>query len=323
VALLFVLTASLALCTARRYAMIGRTKGAVRARVIGSFITHVSLLLVISGGVMRVLWGQKGMIGFHEGDTATQVSSTDGAFSLPFTVRLLDFDLEFYAATSAPAAKVVGQLLVQWPEKQLKAAFPITVGVAHPLTEPGAPAGKAPAFTLTVLRYVPDFMLDGGKNEVKSRSDVPNNPAIQVSVCSASATNTQWVFARFPDFGAHSGETGASPLSFRFDMPPPAAMGRGGPPIKAFKSTLELQEKGVTVLTKTIAVNSPLSYRGYTFYQTGYNPNDLTWSELQVVRDPGVPVVYTGFILMMIGLTIVFCVGPWLDTQRQATGGMS
>ena len=80
---------------------------------------------------------------------------------------------------------------------------------------------------------------------------------------------------------------------------------------------------GAVVSTRTIAVNSPFSWGGFTFYQTSYNPDDLTWSALQVVRDPGVPVVYAGFILMMAGLTMVFCVGPWLGGQRKMTGGLS
>ena len=59
-----------------------------------------------------------------------------------------------------------------------------------------------------------------------------------------------------------------------------------------------------------MAVNLPFTYHGYTFYQTNYNPDDLTWSAMQVVKDPGVPIVYSGFILMMIGLTMVFWLNP-------------
>lgn len=319
VALLFLLAASLLVCTHRRYQAIGRSTGALRARATGSFITHVSLLLVIAGGVMRVLWGQKGMIQFHEGETATQVVSPEGAFALPFAVKLTDFELEHYATTSPAPSEAAGQLLVQWPEKQLAARLPATPGLSHPLTEPGAPADAPPAFKVAVLRYVPDFSMDGAGGEVVSRSSQPNNPAIQVAVMSGGATNTRWVFARFPDFGAHGGEPGASPLRLRFEMAA-GAMGREGPPIKAFKSTVQVLENGAAVLTRTVAVNSPLSYRGYTFYQTNYDPEDLTWSALQVVKDPGIPVVYAGFVLMMVGLTVVFCVGPWLDGQSRKTG---
>ncbi|HTS17895.1 MAG TPA: cytochrome c biogenesis protein ResB, partial [Verrucomicrobiae bacterium] len=61
------------------------------------------------------------------------------------------------------------------------------------------------------------------------------------------------------------------------------------------------------------------SYKGYTFYQSGYNPDDLSYTAFQVVKDPGVPVVYAGFALMIVGLFIVFYLNPWLDARRKAS----
>lgn len=317
--LLFVLAASLTLCTLRRYAAIGRTTGAVRARVIGSFVTHVSLLLVIAGGVVRVFWAQKGTIQFHEGETVAEVVGADGTFPLPFAIRLAKFDLEFYKPPAPPPDAKPGKLVVQWAGKAATLDLPVEPGTAYPVAEPEAPAGSAAAYTVRVLRYLPDFSLDGPRGEAKSRSDQPNNPAVQVEVSGAGKTNTQWVFAKFPDFNSHGGEAGAMPLSFRFESTAPAMTEM--PSIKAFKSTVEVLENKAVVQSRVIAVNSPFSYGGFTFYQLSYDPRDLTWSALQVVKDPSVPIVYGGFILMMIGLSIVFCVGPWLETQHRTTGG--
>ena len=88
-------------------------------------------------------------------------------------------------------------------------------------------------------------------------------------------------------------------------------------PIKSFKSTLELVEGQAVVGHRVVEVNSPFSYEGYTFYQSGYNPEDLSYTSLQVVKDPGVPVVYAGFSLMIVGLFIVFYLGPWLSAERK------
>ena len=63
---------------------------------------------------------------------------------------------------------------------------------------------------------------------------------------------------------------------------------------------------------RTAAVNHPLKFNGYTFYQSGYNPNDPSWTSLEVVRDPGVPLVYGGFVSLICGLFIVFYLNPWL-----------
>ena len=322
VLLLFVLTVSLMVCTYRRYLTIARVTGAVRARVTGSFITHVSLLLVIAGGVVRVLWAQNGTIQLHEGETITHVAGPDGPFPLPFSVRLAKFDLEFYESKPASTNDAASHLLMQWADKQVQAAYPIDTGVVHSVTAPDAPAGAAPAFTVTVLRYVPNFVIDGPSGTAKSRSNTPNNPAVQIEVRGGGGTNTQWVFARFPDFASHGGDATTQPLTFRFVMESTAAIERDGQSIKAYKSTIEVLEGGAVVRKKVIVVNSPFTHRGYTFYQLSYDPQDLTWSALQVVKDPSVPLVYAGFVLMMAGLTVVFCVGPWLDGQRRKTGGV-
>lgn len=321
VGLLFSLAASLMVCTGRRYRAIKSASGAARLRVIGSFITHVSLLLVLAGGVIRVLWGQKGMIQFREGEIVTSAESSEGPMELPFSLRLTKFELEYHK-NPASAETPSDRLLVQWDEKNLVAHFPLELNKDCPIVPADAPAGASPAFTVKALRYVADFKVDGATGEVKSRSDVPNNPAVQIMIVGAGVTNTQWVFARFPDFGSHGGAGGAMPLKFLFETAPAENMGRQGS-IKAFKSTVEVIENGVVMSAPTIAVNSPFSWKGFSFYQTSYNPDDLAWSALQVVRDPGIPIVYAGFILMMVGLTLVFCVGPWMGDQRRSTGELS
>jgi len=129
------------------------------------------------------------------------------------------------------------------------------------------------------------------------------------------------------------GNTGPQPLPFALQLAKfeietdPAAGTRAAvapetPPmmkrsIKNFRSTVQLVDNGVAVGERTIAVNSPLKVKGYTFYQTGYNPDDLSWTSLRVVRDPGVPFVYAGFILLIGGLFVVFYLNPWL-TAREA-----
>ena len=319
VGLLFALAASLLVCTRLRYRAMKRVTGSARLRVMGSFITHVSLLLILSGGVVRVIWGQKGMIQFHEGQVVDRAESPEGDLVFPFSIRLVKFDLEFHTNAMASKETPADMLLVLWPEKELVAHYPIELNVERSVTPADAPAGASPSFRVKVLRYVPDFTFDGATGEVKSRSDVPNNPAVQVEVIGGAGTNTQWVFSRFPDFGSHAGAGADMPLKFRFQTAPPEERRMQGP-IKAFKSTVEVIENGVVADTRTIAVNSPLSRGGFTFYQTSYNPDDLSWSALQVVRDPGVPVVYAGFALMMVGLTLVFCIAPWLGEQTRMTG---
>lgn len=88
----------------------------------------------------------------------------------------------------------------------------------------------------------------------------------------------------------------------------PDADAPGG--IRNFRSTVALAADGRAVCTGVIAVNAPLAWHGYTLYQSGYNPCDPGWTSLLVVRDPGVPVVYAGFAMVLTGLFPVLFVWP-------------
>ena len=198
-----------------------------------------------------------------------------------------------------------------WPEKNLSANLPIKLNVAQRFGD----------FSITVLKYVPDFVIDMTTKEITSRSSEPRNPAVLVAVAGPTYQNHRWLFAKFPDFVMHTPDgqpTGPSPLDIVYQasvsLKPQGING----PIKGFKSTLDFVEGNEPVVqAKTIEVNHPFSFKGYTFYQSGYNPDDLSYTSLQGVKDPGVPVVYAGFSLMIVGLFIVFYLNPWLNERRK------
>jgi len=92
--------------------------------------------------------------------------------------------------------------------------------------------------------------------------------------------------------------------------------------IRNYRSTLAISEGGRVVKEGSLAVNAPLSYGGYTFYQSGYDPADTTWTSLLVVRDPGVPLVFAGFGILIVGLFLGLYVWP-KETATDAIGGMT
>ncbi len=289
IGLLCVLAASIATCSMRRFATMRRTAGYARVRALGSMLTHISMLLILAGGVIRGVWGEKGYLELREGQTATQFIESRGVKALPFAVHLSKFEIETYEQ------KPDDQLVVRWGESGRQAVLPVKLGVEQTFED----------FKITVLRYVPDFAVDMQTREVASRSSRPNNPAILVAVNGPTYQNHRWLFARFPDFD----HGGASPLQMVYVAKPT------GGAIKSFKSTLRFDQRDTT-----IEVNRPFSYQGYTFYQSGYDPNDLSYTSLQVVKDPGVPVVYAGFGLMIAGLFIVFYLNPWLHGRARPPG---
>ncbi len=321
IGLLGTLAATVAVCSSRRFATVRRTSGYARYRAFGSMLTHISILLILTGGVIRGVWGEKGYIELREGETNAQVVTENSAKPLPFAIHLTKFEIETYDQSGAGVGREAQAknenggdgLQVSWPEKKLEATLPVKVGVEQAFGE----------FKITILKYLPDFVVDMQTREVTSRSNEPRNPAILVAVNGSTYQNHRWLFARFPDFDMHtkdSQSSGPSPLEMVYESRSAVtqkAMPAG--PIKSFKSTLELIEGESVVGHRVVEVNSPFSYKGYTFYQSGYNPEDLSYTSLQVVKDPGVAVVYSGFALMIAGLFIVFYLNPWFDSRRKSS----
>ena len=310
--LLCVLASSVAVCSTRRFATVRRTKGYARGRALGSMLTHISMLLILAGGVIRGVWGEKGYIELREGDTKASFVVENEEKPLPFALHLSKFEIETDNPQAAPAGNGdADRILVSWPEKNLQAALPVELNVAQ----------KFGDFTITVLKYVPDFMIDMATKEVSSRSNDPLNPALLVAVDGPTYRNHRWLFAKFPDFVMHTPDgqpTGPSPLEMVYRTQAGAAPRMIHGPIKNFHSTIDVVDNDGTVLQdRSVAVNHPFRYKGYTFYQAGYDPDDLTYTSLQVVKDPGVTVVYAGFSLMIAGLFVVFYLNPWLNGRKE------
>jgi hypothetical protein len=79
-----------------------------------------------------------------------------------------------------------------------------------------------------------------------------------------------------------------------------------------FVSQVRLKDEKLGIIDQphTIAMNEPLSHRGYTFYQSSYNrhrdPQTLQFtgqfqSVFQVATDPGRQVKYAGCLLVVLG----------------------
>ena len=76
--------------------------------------------------------------------------------------------------------------------------------------------------------------------------------------------------------------------------------------VKNFSSRVTVIEQDKEILKDTIKVNHPLKYKGYSFYQSGYDQKNFKWTGLDVVRDPGEPFVWCGFILLNCGVILSF-----------------
>jgi hypothetical protein len=302
-ALVGALAASLLACGARQSLALRGARGAAAGRLFGSLLLHGSLIAVLVGAAMRDVAGQRGTLRLHTGEATSVVDTDRGPLSLPFDVTLQHFTIETHAVPVATH----GHIVVHWPGAT-PTVVPVDEGVTHTVRPPGAATAADRACTIRVVRLVPDFVLDRQTRTITSLSNEPRNPAAQIEVTAPGFIATNWYFANFPGFRMPRLSDAPDPFQLVYQATPATPGGRA--PIRNFRSRVAFSENGRVARSGDIAVNAPLTWRGYTFYQAGYNPDDLDWTSLQVVRDPGVPVVFAGFGMLLAGLFLMLFVWP-------------
>lgn len=288
-ALLFLLSLNLIYCLSSRPIL--------KRKFLGFTLTHLGFIIILLGAIVGAVFGEKGYIQIYEGQSLNGFMNRSGEkINLPFTVFLEKFSLEYYdSGTQKLSVKVL--------DKNVEKELPVNFNQKYDI------AGTN--YYVEIERYLPDFAIDTTSKQAFSRTNQANNPALLVKITSPTRTGLpnplgegpspkgqteeRWVFGRFPEMQFNQQDKNIE-----------LAYYAGAGEIKDFKSKINILENNQIVLTKTIEVNHPLNYKGYYFYQASYDSQNLKWSGLQVAKDPGVGIVYSGFAFIIFGLIINF-----------------
>jgi hypothetical protein len=235
-------------------------------------LLHAGLVVIIAGSFATRYYRFEAQLPLHTGEASDTVQSARAAYKLPFTVKLENFTLDYYA-------QPYGRLILD--ENGARREFEAREGLVM-RTASGA--------TVTVLRLAHDFGLTG-RNEVVEKSPYWFNPAVQVEIASGGKKKKLWFFSNFP--GMHGGDL---PFALYYSLEQAE--------IKNFTSSVAITGAAGDTLRADIAVNRPLRYGGYTLYQTSYDPADAGYSLLTVTRDRGLWVVYAGFAIFLAGVLL-------------------
>ena len=82
------------------------------------------------------------------------------------------------------------------------------------------------------------------------------------------------------------------------------------PPVREYRSRVTLAEPGKPSYVANVRVNHPVWVQGYHIYQLSWGQSwdmyrrPVTYTVLQFIRDPGLPVVYTGFAVLFAGVLL-------------------
>jgi len=160
---------------------------------------------------------------------------------------------------------------------------------------------------IRVIKYFPSHGLKksvvkrvgGHEGHNHGPGEHAGNPAVLIEMEGPRGKVAEWVFAHTPPHWYPDNN-----FAVLYE--------KSGMEIKDYKSILRVVENGKTMVTKTIEVNNALKYKGFVFYQSSYDPEGERYTGLQVTKNPGLLVVYTGFIMLCIGIVFIFYVKPFL-----------
>ncbi len=212
---------------------------------LAAYVVHLSLLLILGGGIVDAVWGYRGYMSLSLDGQSNQIDMRDGTKkAIPFTVRCEGAGQENYADGSP--RRWWSRLTVLEDGREVKRK---EIEVNEPLVHRGlrffqsgygstgevgsirllAVSKKNPAdsreivlhpgekvaldaeHSVQLAAFVPDLVING--NRIESRSDQPNNPAIQLSIASQKAGESKmWLFANYPAFSHPSN----APYDFKF-----------------------------------------------------------------------------------------------------------
>jgi cytochrome c-type biogenesis protein CcsB len=106
---------------------------------IGYLVTHASLVLILAGALVTYAFKVEGTIGLWEGGTGNVIEQVDGRqltarHTLPFSIRLVDFQIDRYPGTMRPA---MFRSYVVITDLETGRSTPEAIWMNHPLSVKG------------------------------------------------------------------------------------------------------------------------------------------------------------------------------------------
>jgi hypothetical protein len=295
----------------------------IKIKNAGFFVCHVGLLTTLIGAGLSSYFAVRGRVEmFADGSTVKDVLVTKsgqvkiaayGANGQPvpataplgFDLRLDQFDLVRYATEYRIGYYEPRQLEDGRVDWRLKASFDPEEGVKHLL-----PGGNT--FTIGKLwtEYQPGNDAAGRLAKAEPGMEMKNPAAVlEVKVDGEATQSAPLVVHSQANFVA---------------VPPGSPNPRGFLAFERREDEAKSYQSHVTAIAggaekkALVSVNDPFSFKGWTFYQVNYDPKNPKYSGLEAVHDPGVNWVFSGFVLIMMGVFYMFYVETRLKGRKPA-----
>jgi hypothetical protein len=289
---LYVLT-SLGLVTLRRSVPF-------RKKNIGFILNHAGLWIVIAAASLGTGDLRRLRMELYQGDPVWYAYDKNShVHHLPFALELINFDIEEYPPQLAIVDSHTGQL-----------SDPGQMPLPHIET------GKTTSllgWRITIDEYLPMAMEENGQYVFSMQTGAP--PFAKVRAINESTGESQegWIscgsFMFNPVFLLLEGRN-----LLVMTLPEP----------KKYQSHIIARTMDGSPRELYIEVNKPPTLAGWKLYQMSYNQAMGKWSEvsvLEIVKDPWLPLVYLGFIMLFAGAVFIFWIGKELKEDETPMPG--
>lgn len=206
---------------------------------------------------------------------------------LPFAIHLHAFEVEFYPPNLTLIDSKTG-------------AYANMSGEPPIHLTPGA-SGQIGDSLVEVLDWVPDAPWSSPEDAV---------PAARIRISKPGMDPSEgWI---------SSGSKLAPPMFMPIGD---QVLAMSEPQPKRYLSQMTIVREGFEPMEASIEVNKPLRVAGWWLYQKGYSPNPSGpgyLSQIEAIRDPWLPFVYTGFALMAVGSLLGFARAGQILRNRSA-----
>jgi cytochrome c biogenesis protein len=262
---------------------------------LGVYVVHLSVLLLVLGGLVGSLFGFEGFVNIAEGEKTRviRLRNSPDTRTLDFEIQCDDFNVSFYPS---------GQ------PKEYRSALT--------LLEEGKAVYKKEIIVNDPLRYNGINIFQSSYGELPPQPKATDLTAPDNAQLEITSTESGMVYSREAQLG-DSLELPEGKGTLTLESYLPAATFRGQDIGPAFVARLTPNDAAAVEITLPIKFPNFDKMRGGDVviavmghaegrFRADTNEQKRYYTGLQITRDPGVWIVYSGFILMILGCFITF-----------------
>jgi len=271
----------------------------VKKKSIGFLLNHAGLWITLAAAFGGSGDMQRLTVTLQEGkDYSNNAVNAEGeGIPLSIAFKLLDFSIEEYPPKifliQTSSLEIVKQKQVSYLES--------TQGKKHTFGD----------WEVQVLAFLPSALQQDTGFIQSTIMGAPPAALVEAKSKGTATTLTGWI---------SSGSFMYPPVFMRVDEKYSLAM--AAPEARKYSSDIEFITREGKTGRFLLEVNKPEKINGWKIYQVSYQAKTGKWSPestIELVRDPWLPVVYTGIFLLMAGALYLF----WIGKDRKKSPGDS